>query len=162
MKFRAEQRKEVTRFTEYLISGGAYFWSGYVAFFVFDKGFHTAFFWSKSVSTLFGWTVNFLLQRYWVFNNPKLKKNQTEVTKRYVIITLIDFVLDYFIVYGLKQVGVTPYIGQFISAGFFTGWNYVWYRLWVFPEKFKNKKAVKITMARVLAHRPHGHSAYRV
>jgi putative flippase GtrA len=155
----SKQRREVTRITEYLISGGAYFWSGYAAFFVLDKVFHSAFFWCKSISTLFGWTVNFLLQRYWVFNNPKLKKNQTEVTKRYVVITLVDFVLDFLIVYGLKRIGITPYIGQFISAGFFTGWNYLWYRFWVFPEKFA-KKPSKSGRARLIAHRPHGHSAY--
>src|SRR5689334_16623414 len=116
-KLKKSQRREIARFSEYLISGGAYLWSGYLMFFLFDKGLHSAFFWSKSVSTLFGWSVNYLLQRFWVFNNPKLKKHHTEVTGRYIVITLVDFVLDYFIVYGLKLVGVTPYIGQFLSAG---------------------------------------------
>jgi putative flippase GtrA len=148
-------RKEVTRFTEYLLSGGAYFWSGYATFFFIDKILQGSFFWAKSVSTIFGWTVNFLLQRYWVFNNPKLKRHQTEVTSRYIIITLVDFVLDYLIVYGLKRMGITPYIGQFVSAGFFTVWNYFWYRFWVFPDKFKKTRNI-----RLVAHRPHGHSAY--
>jgi len=162
VKLKKQQQRELTRFGEYLFSGGAYFWSGYLMFFIFDKGFHTAFFWSKSVSTLFGWSVNYLLQRFWVFNNPRLKKHRTQVTGRYITITLVDFVLDYLIVYGLKRVGITPYLGQFISAGFFTGWNYLWYKLWVFPEKFKvaHVKA-KLTPTRVLAHRAHGHSAYQ-
>ena len=163
MKFRIKknQRREIKRFTEYMISGGAYFWSGYLVFFAIDKGIHGSFFWAKSVSTLAGWTVNYLLQRYWVFNNPKLKKHQTEVTNRYIIITLVDFVLDYFIVFGLKQVGVTPYIGQFVSSGFFTGWNYLWYKYWVFSKKFDKPSATKKKVIK-LAHRPHGHSAYRV
>lgn len=155
------QRREVTRIVEYFISGGAYFWSGYLMFFFIDKGLHGPFFWAKSVSTLFGWTINYLLQRYWVFNNPKLKKHQTEVTGRYIFITLVDFVLDYFIVYGLKLVGISPYIGQFVSSGFFTIWNYLWYRFWVFPDKFKKGKRAKQTPARIVAHRAHGHSAYR-
>jgi putative flippase GtrA len=155
MPTKSKQRKEITRFTEYLISGGAYFWSGYAAFFFIDKVLQANFFWAKSVSTLFGWTVNFLLQRYWVFNNPKLKKHQTQVTGRYVVITLVDFVLDYLIVYGLKRMGITPYIGQFVSAGFFTFWNYFWYKFWVFPQKFNKSPALK-----PIAHRPHGHSAY--
>lgn len=162
-KLKKKEARELKRFTEYMISGGAYFWSGYATFFLIDKGLGLAFFWAKSVSTLVGWTVNYLLQRYWVFNNPKLKKHQTEVTGRYTFITLLDFVLDYFIVYYLKVFGVTPYIGQFVSSGFFTVWNYLWYKLWVFPEKFK-KKAQKAKMgpAKVIAHRPHGHSAYRI
>lgn len=141
MKFRLrkKQQREVKRFTEYMISGGAYFWSGYAVFFVIDKLLHGSFFWAKSLSTLVGWTVNYLLQRYWVFNNPKLQRHQTEVTNRYIGITLVNFVLDFLIVYGLKQIGITPYIGQFVSSGFFTIWNYAWYKYWVFPEKYPRK-----------------------
>lgn len=135
-KLKKKQRREVTRITEYLVSGGAYFWTGYLVFFVVDKGLHGSFFWAKSLATLLGWTVNYILQRYWVFNNPKLAKHQTEVSDRYIFITLVNFVLDYLIVWELKSVGVTPYIGQFVSAGFFTVWNYLFYKYWVFPEKF--------------------------
>lgn len=159
MKLQKNQKKEVRRITEYMISGGAYFWAGYLTFFLVDKVLNGAFFWAKATSTLVGWSVNYGLQRYWVFKNPALKAHQTEVTGRYITITLIDFVLDYFIVYGLKVVGISPYIGQFIASGFFTFWNYLWYKYWVFPEKFKKK--VKVTLPRVVAHRPHGHSAFR-
>jgi putative flippase GtrA len=139
-RLRKKEKREVKRITEYMVSGGAYFWSGYLTFFLIDQGLHGSFFWAKSISTLTGWTVNYVLQRYWVFNNPKLKKHQTEVTDRYILITLVNFVLDYAIVWGLKNVGISPYIGQFISSGFFTVWNYLWYRLWVFPEKYPRRK----------------------
>jgi putative flippase GtrA len=147
-----KQRRELTRITEYLVSGGAYFWSGYLTFFIIDKGLGGSFFWAKSVSTLVGWTVNYLLQR----NNPKLAKHQTEVNGRYAVITITDFVLDYFIVLGLKNVGISPYIGQFVSSAFFTVWNYLWYKYWVFPAKFHKKRSA----LRPVAHRPLGHSAY--
>ena len=158
-KLKKRQQREVKRITEYMISGGAYFWTGYITFFIIDKLLKGSFFWAKSVSTLAGWLVNYILQRYWVFRNPALKKHQTEVTGRYMFITLVDFVLDFFIVYGLKEVGITPYIGQFLSAGFFTVWNYLWYKYWVFPDKFA-RKAPHVTVPRVVAHRAHGHSAY--
>lgn len=160
MALAKKQRKEITRIAEYFISGGAYFWSGYLVFLFIDKGLMASFFWAKSVSTLAGWLVNYGLQRYWVFKNPGLKKHQTEVTARYMTITLVDFVLDYFIVLGLKQAGLTPYLGQFASAGFFTVWNYLWYRFWVFPDKLVRKPA-HVTVPRVIAHRAHGHSAYQ-
>lgn len=161
MKLKKKQTKEIKRFTEYMISGGAYFWSGYLTFFIIDKGFKSSFFWAKSISTLVGWTVNYLLQRYWVFRNPELKKHQTQVTWRYTVITITDFVLDYLIVFGLKTVGITPYIGQFVSSGFFTIWNYFWYKYWVFPEKFAKKNQPKARpRAPYVAHRPHGHAAY--
>lgn len=137
----SKPKSELVRVIEYLVSGGAYFWSGYLMFFVLDKGLGLSLWWAKLLANITGWTVNYLLQRYWVFNNPKLKDQATKVTFRYAIITLVNFVLDYLIVAGLKGVGITPYIGQFISSGFFTVWNYFWYKLWVFPESNrKNKK----------------------
>ncbi|HSX46979.1 MAG TPA: GtrA family protein [Patescibacteria group bacterium] len=157
VKLQKKQRRELKRFTEYLVSGGAYFWSGYLTFFIVDKGLKGSFFWAKSLSTLLGWTVNYLLQRYWVFKNPQLKKHQTQVTGRYIFITLVDFVLDYFLVLGLKTIGLTPYLGQFVSAGFFTVWNYLWYKYWVFPDKFAKAKIHKLPLP---AQRPHGHSTY--
>jgi len=130
------------------------------AFFVGDKVFHLNLWWAKLAANIFGWTINYLLQRYWVFKNPKLAKHQTEVTTRYIMITLVDFVLDYLIVASLKSVGITPYIGQFVSSGFFTFWNYLWYRFWVFPDKFVKSRKARLTPMRITAHRAHGHNGY--
>src|SRR5688572_6956618 len=142
MKFKLEkkQKREVKRVTEYLISGGAFFWSGYIAFFVFDKVFGFHLFVATTASYIIGWTVNYLLQRYWVFNNPKLAKHQTEVTTHYIILSLVNLGLNYLILKALQDIGITPYIGQFISSGFFTVWNYLWYKYWVFPDKYPEKR----------------------
>src|SRR3990167_3951419 len=122
VKSRRQQRQ--IQFIEYLISGGAYFWSGYLAFAFFWSSLDWSLWWAKLGANVVGWTVNYILQRYWVFNNKALRGHATEVTRRYIFITLVDFVLDFFIVYGLKVAGLTPYLGQFVSAGFFTIWNY--------------------------------------
>lgn len=140
LKKRSLLQTDGKRFVEYLVSGGAYFWSGYAVFFVCDQVFHWNLWWAKLSANLFGWTVNYLLQRFWVFRNPSLAKHRTEVTGRYIFITLVDFVLDYLIVLGLKSVGITPYIGQFVSSGFFTVWNYLWYRNWVFVNRVHRRK----------------------
>lgn len=157
---KAQSKREIRRITEYMISGGAYFWTGYVVFFLCDKWLGLSLWWAKLLANITGWLVNYVLQRYWVFRNPKLNQHQTEVTIRYAIITLVNFVLDYFIILGLKSVGITPYIGQFISSGFFTVWNYLWYKFWVFPEKFTPNPKVRRTV-RPIAHQPHGPAAYR-
>lgn len=158
---KTKQQREVKRIVEYLISGGAYFWAGYMMFFVCDKVLHLDLWWAKLIANSFGWMVNYVLQRYWVFNNPKLRQHQTDVTYRYIVITLVDFVLDYIIIRLLKSVGVSPYLGQFISSGFFTIWNYLWYKFWVFPQKFTKKRSpASLTPARLAAHRAYGHSAY--
>lgn len=131
------QKRLVIQFVEYMISGGAYFWTGYLIFFAADKGLHLSLWWAKLAANIVGWTINYLLQRYWVFKNPQLKDHLAKTSARYIFITLVDFVLDYLIVAMLKSVGLTPYLGQFVSAGFFTIWNYFWYRFWVFPESHK-------------------------
>jgi putative flippase GtrA len=141
-----KEEREVKRITEYIISGGAFFWSGYLVFFLCDRcdrilGFHL--FWSTAVSYAVGWTINYLLQRYWVFDNPKLAKHQTETTTRYLVISFVNLLINYVILESLKRVGITPYIGQFVSSGFFTVWNYLWYKYWVFPEKYPRKKRNK-------------------
>lgn len=130
-----QTKRLIVQAIEYMIAGGAYFWTGYLVFFIADKGLGWSLFWSKMTANIIGWTVNFVLQRYWVFRNPNLKGTLGQTGGRYLFITIINFFLDYLIVAALKGVGVTPYIGQFISSGFFTFWNYLWYRFWVFPEK---------------------------
>lgn len=126
--------QRLTQFIKYMVSGGLYFWTGYLVFFICYSVFHWSLWWAKIIADIIGWVVNYGLQRFWVFSSKELGEHRIEVTGRYAVITLIDFLLDYVIVRELKVIGITPYIGQFISAGFFTVWNYVWYRWWVFPE----------------------------
>lgn len=142
-KLRKSQRLELIRIAEYMVSGGAYFWSGYAVFAVADQVFGWSLWWAKLAANIVGWIVNFILQRYWVFRNPHLKGHMAQVTSRYIVLSLVNFILDYFIVYGLKTIGITPYIGQFVSAGFFTVWNYLWYKFWVFPHRFQPKNKHK-------------------
>jgi putative flippase GtrA len=132
-------KREFVRIAQYLVSGGAYFWSGYLVFFIADQFLGLNLWWAKLLANITGWTVNYVLQRYWVFNHAHLKKQQVQVTSRYIIITGFNFLLDYLIVYTLQNLGLTPYIGQFVSAGFFTVWNYLWYKYWVFSSK-KSKR----------------------
>lgn len=160
---RKSKHKLLIQFVEYLVSGGVYFWVGYAIlnylYYARDWKTGALFWWATLISNVVGWSVNFLLQRFWVFSNKSLKGHQTQVTGRYIFITLVDFVLNYFILYGLKVVGVTPAIGQFISSAFFTGWNWFWYKYWVFPEHMSKHKTV-VTPARVAVHRAHGHMGY--
>lgn len=139
-KITKRRRKLIIQFVEYLISGGAYFWTGYAVFALTWSVLDWSLWWAKLAANIVGWIVNFILQRYWVFRNPHLKGHMGQVSLRYGIITLVNFILDYFIIYGLRLVGISPYIGNFISSGFFTVWNYLWYRFWVFPDRYSDKK----------------------
>lgn len=122
---------------QYLVSGGAWFWSGY--FIIVFLTPVIGLWWANLLGNGVGITLNFLLERYWVFTSSKTRK-VTEVSARYVIYTAINFVLNYFVLKGLQMIGIPVAIGQFIAAAVFTVWNYVWYKLWVFRGNTPKKR----------------------
>ena len=136
------KRKEVQRFIKYYLGGGVYFWLGYAVFALGYSVFHWGWFPAKILADAIGWTSNYLIQRFWAFSD-RAHLSEMQHAGRYIFIEAIGFVLDYLIIWGLKSVGITPYIGFFISSGFFTFWSYFWYKYWVFPEKKITKKQSK-------------------
>lgn len=127
------------QFAKYMAGGSVYFWTGYGIFALGYSVLHWYWLWAKVLADVVGWTLNYLVQRYWAFasDNPRLSEMQH--VARYVTIESIGLGLDYAIIAGLRAVGITPYIGFFISAGFFTIWSYLWYKYWVFPETHGGK-----------------------
>lgn len=128
------RRKTVIQFGKYLSGGAIYFWSGYAIFAVCYSGLGWDWLWAKIASDIVGWTLNYGVQRHWAFTSDHLKLSEMRHAGRYIFISVAGLVLDYLIIAGLNAVGVSPYIGFFIAAGFFTVWNYLWYKYWVFVE----------------------------
>lgn len=149
MKTRRATVRLVRQLAAYLLGGGLYFWGGYAVFFVCDKGLGLSLWWSKLLANFVGLTLNFLVQRFLAFTARHPSKHIGQVTWRFILITGINFIIDYIIVWSLKEkLHVTPYIGQFVSSGFFTIWNYFWYKNWVFKAPHRHimkKQPVKKT-----------------
>jgi putative flippase GtrA len=139
LKIREDEEASYRQVISYLIGGGLYFWTGYLAFYLLYHNLRWTLFFAKVLADIVGWIFNYLINRYWVFKHHSLKSKALRVTTKYIIITVVDFLIDYIIVRLLKSIGISPYIGQFVSAAFFTVWNYYWYKLWVF--KVTNKKS---------------------
>lgn len=121
-----------------MVSGGVWFWSGYVLIVVFDDpliahfGGNLGLFLANFVGNAVGISLNFILERYWVFKTSR-KTNLFIATRRYIIYTALNaFLLNYLILQFLSDHGIDPKIGQLIAAAFFTVWNYAWYKLYVF------------------------------
>lgn len=149
-KTQSLRRKELMRFVEYMVAGGAWFWSGYIIIVLtYD---HIGLFAANFLGNGVGITLNFILERYWVFKT-KRSTTLTVATKRYVVYTALNaFLLNYLILKGLKNVGIEPAIGQFIASAFFTVWNYFWYKIWVFKEAEKKIPARKKPLKRIRHH----------
>lgn len=129
---RLPRRSEVVQFAEYLVGGNVFFVSGYLIFALLYSGVGWPWWAAKILADIVGWTLNYLVQRYWAFSKRSLQKDEGRNRTRYVILSVVDTILDYAIVGGLVWVGVSPYIGMFVAAGFFTVWNFLWYKYWVF------------------------------
>jgi putative flippase GtrA len=127
-------KKELSRFAKYMVGGGVYFWIGYVIFALGYSVFHWNWLPAKILADFVGWTSNYFVQRYWAFSD-RVHLSELQHVGRYIFIESIGFVMDYLIIWWLKSIGITPYIGFFISAGFFTVWSYFWYKYWIFAEK---------------------------
>lgn len=119
----------------YLVGAVSYFWLGYVVFALCYSGLHWNWFPAKMISDVVGWTLNYVIQRYWAFASKSLDHHEGATVGKYGILTAGNFVIDYLIIWGLKAIGISPYISFFISAAFFAAWNYLWYRFWVFYGK---------------------------
>jgi len=131
--------KFVEQFAKYMLGGSLYFWSGIGIFAICYSGLHWDWLPSKIVSDAIGWSLNYVVQRYWAFAEQHHLSEMQHVG-RYLFIETIGFFLDYLIIWGLKSMGISPYIGFFLSAGFFTVWSFLWYKYWVFPGKKKSPK----------------------
>lgn len=130
-----QTKSELSRILNYLVTGGAWFWSGYGMFALLYGGIGMDVVSAKVISYIFGLSVNFTLERLWVFPSDDPSKNLDKVTLKYIFLSVVNLFIDTAIVWSLSEAGITPYIGQFVSAGFFTIWNYLWYKLWVFAKK---------------------------
>ncbi len=139
---RSISRHEIIQFLEYMVGGSAYFWSGYLVFAFCYSGRHWKWLPAKMLADVIGWSLNYLIQRYWAFANKRLQHHERRAAGRYALISVVNLGLDYLIIGGLNRIGISPYLGFFISAGFFTGWNYMWYRFWVFIAKDKKEGSI--------------------
>lgn len=131
MNKQKKRRKLIIQFAEYIVAGGAWFWSAYVITLVLDPLIGLG--WANIIGNLVGVTINYFLSALWVFKT-KNNKHAMSASWKYIIYTTLNFFLSAAMLKGLRAVGIEPAIGQFISAGFFTIWNYVWYKLWVFKD----------------------------
>lgn len=122
-------KKKITQLVYYQLGGGLYFWSAWVVI-TFGSTF-IGLWWANIVGNAVGITLNFLVQRYVTFST---KKSRGKSSWRFIVLTLANIVLSYILLRVLTAVGVPLWLAQFMSAGLFTVWNWLWYTRWVFKQ----------------------------
>lgn len=124
--------QQVLSFFYYNLGGGIFFASGYAIFTLLYGLLGWDWLISKAISDGIGWTLNYLVQRELAFAGTAKNKGHAQSMRRLLPFSFANIPIDYAIVGGLKWLGVTPYIGLWISAIFFTIWKWLWYKNWVF------------------------------
>lgn len=132
---RKPSKKSVKQFVLYNFGGVGFFVTGYIVFSLLFGLLKWEWWTAKIVADLTGWTVNYLVQRFVAFREESRVHTEKALFAKFSAISLVNVPLDYAIVGGLKMIGVTPFIGLFVSAGFFTIWKFLWYKYWVFKPK---------------------------
>lgn len=125
-----QSRRAITRFLWFNFGGVVFFVSGYVVFAVLYGVLHWHWLLAKVIADLVGWLLNYLVQHYKAFDGSAYGHHK--ILRKYVPFSLLNVLIDYAIVAGLKGLGVTPLIGLWISSLFFTIWKWLGYKHWVF------------------------------
>lgn len=128
-----DRRALITQIGRYLVGSGVYFWAGYGVFALLYSGVGLPWLWAKIGGDIVGRACEYTVQRHWTFRNQTSAHGRH--MRRYGGLALVSTAIDYAIVGGAHRLAISPYMGILISASFFTVWNYIWYRWWVFRKK---------------------------
>jgi len=112
----------------YVAGGGAYFWSAWLII-TFGTDY-IGLFWANLIGNMVGIFLNYLAQRFWAFPGNNIFNSGW----KFLLLTIVNLAISYLILRSLTSAGIPLWLAQFFSAGFFTVWNYAWYRLWVFKN----------------------------
>ena len=122
-------------FIKLQLAGNILFWGTYIGFFLLHEVAKWPEVSALATASVIAHILFFIANSEWVFDEKgKRKKSPGELT-RFVIFMGINYFINLGIIYSLSHFfGITPYIGQFISAMFFTLWTFVGLKYWVFHE----------------------------
>lgn len=77
----------------------------------------------------------FIANKEWVFDDKTGRRKTSSEIQRFVMFMGMNYFINLGIIIGLQTYfGITPYVGQFIAALFFTFWTFIGLRFWVFRE----------------------------
>jgi len=133
-------------FVKLQIAGNIPFWGTYLLFALFDKVFFVETTPALLVSTIAAYTVFFIVNDIWVFNrNRNRRRKTTEIWRFIVFMSLTALITFNITIQLLNQFGISPYVGQFISAALSITWTFVGLKFWVFaPPRRKRKPTTPV------------------
>ena len=134
-------RRSVFEFIRYAVAGNVFFWVTYIGYLVLRHLFDWPEAASLATASIIAHIIYFALDKEWVFSKDKKRRKTGVEFTRFGAFMAFNYFLNLGIVLGLSQNGIIPEIGQFISAWFFTLWNWIGFKYWVFkPDLIKRSR----------------------
>lgn len=141
--------KFVIEFFKVQFAGNILFWVTYGSYFVFDTFAKIPYPISFIMATVTGNIIFFLLDRNWIYNSKSGKCKTSKEILRFVLFMTLNFFINIFIIQILHDtLNISPYIGQFVAAGFFTVWTFLGLHFWVFHPEHTQHPAITITKSK--------------
>ena len=123
----------IIQFVKLQLAGNIIFWGTYLGYFISDYFFGHPELWALAVASLIAHGLFFIVSREWVFDADTGERRKKQDVYRFIIFMGFGYFLNLLIIESLhRYLGVSPYIGQFISGLFFAVWNFVGLKWWVF------------------------------
>lgn len=114
-------------------AGNILFWGTYLGNAYFDQIWGWASWQSLAVASILAHVAFFVVDKNWVFSDKTGQRKTSNEVVRFIIFMGFNYFLNIGIILGLERfAGVSPYVGQFISAFFFTFWQWFGLKFWVF------------------------------
>lgn len=128
-------------FIKLQLAGNILFWGTYIGYFLL----HELANWSELAALATASTIAhiafFIADSEWVFDEKGERRKTPGELWRFVVFMGLNYFINLGIITGLSYYfDITPYIGQFISALFFTFWTFIGLRYWVFPQPSKRRR----------------------
>lgn len=149
---------DAVQFLKLQVSGNILFWGTYLGHALLREVFHWQSAPALALASILSHVAFFIVDKNWVFSDETGKRKTNQEVARFIIFMGLNYFLNIGITLGLERYfGVSPYVGQFIAAFFFTFWQWLGLKFWVFrharhahhagltiePEDYKKKRHVR-------------------
>lgn len=125
--------KNIVQFIKLQLAGNVLFWGTYVGYFLLENILQWPDLRALVIASIVAHIAFFVVDKEWVFNSDTGSEKTTGEVMRFAVFMGLNFFINLAIITGVERYfGITPYIGQFIAALFFTFWTYFGLKLWVF------------------------------
>lgn len=135
--------KNLIQFIKLQLAGNVLFWGTYLGFFVFREVYKWEEVWALATASIIAHTAFFIVDKKWVFHEHEGRRKTRTELMRFIAFMGLNYFINLGIITGLSvYFDITPYIGQFIAALFFTFWTFIGLKYWVFrkPQRVKRVK----------------------